>query len=43
MAQLGTQIDPVGAIIWHDHEAKSALLIPKCQFIEAETTLVLRS
>ena len=42
MAQVGTHIDPLGAIIWHDHEAKSALLIPKCHFIEVEATLVLR-
>ena len=26
MAQMGTQIDPVGAIIWHDHEVKSTVL-----------------
>ena len=26
MAEMGTQINPVGAIIWHDHEAKSTIL-----------------
>ena len=40
---MGTQIDPFNAIIWHGDQAKSALLIPKCDFVEAETTLVLRS
>ena len=38
----GSQIVPLGAIIWHGHEAKS-LLIPTSLFIEAETTLALRT